>query len=307
MTIIGLDPHPNGHTAVALDRSGKIAGSLTVPNEAAGCRHLLSWSQGLGERCWAVEGAGNRFVAGLVRQLQAAGERIYNIHPGLTSQYRSRRGTKKNDIVDAENAARVLLANPELAAFVSNPVHLELQALSRNRARLRRQLKASRMALRDLAGSLSVVREALEAATMALHKAVGALDRQAKALVLQSRPDLLNMDGIGPVLAACILAETGDIRRFNNAHHYASYAGAAPVERASGRVKRWCVNPRGNRRLNHALHMAVLTRLRLDQKGSRDFFEKKLREGKTKREAIRCLKTYLAREVYYVLRGGLTY
>ncbi len=80
MTIIGLDPHPNGHTAVALDRSRKIAGSLTVPNEAAGCRHLLSWSQGLGERCWAVEVAGNRFVAGPVRQLQAAGERIYNIH-----------------------------------------------------------------------------------------------------------------------------------------------------------------------------------------------------------------------------------
>lgn len=62
MTIIGLDPHPSGHTAVALDRSGKIAGSLTVPNEAAGCRHLLSWSQGLGERCWAVEGAGQALV-----------------------------------------------------------------------------------------------------------------------------------------------------------------------------------------------------------------------------------------------------
>ncbi len=132
MIIIGVDPHPASHTAAALDAAtGRVLSALRVGNTREGYERLLEWagrssgSHGGGDRPelrWAVEGAGNPFIAAWVADLILRGERVTNIPPTLTSQYRSRRGKKKNDEVDAANAARALSANPDLPAHDPPPI-----------------------------------------------------------------------------------------------------------------------------------------------------------------------------------------
>jgi transposase len=117
MITLGLDPHPGSHTVVALDSNGRLLANLTVPNTGAGLGQLHLFAKQFGARRWAIEGAGNHFIARFVAELLAQEETGYSIAPSLTSQYRSRRGRKKNDIVDATNVARALLANPQLPAL----------------------------------------------------------------------------------------------------------------------------------------------------------------------------------------------
>lgn len=150
MVIIGLDPHLGTHTAAALDEHGTLLGSLTIGNSLSGITELATWVQSFPERVWAVEGANNPFTRQLTGYFVGAGERLHHIHPGLTSQYRARRSAKKNDQIDAVNAARVLLANPSLPVHRLTTEQLQLQLLARNRDRLATHLKANRMALRSL-------------------------------------------------------------------------------------------------------------------------------------------------------------
>jgi transposase len=103
--------------------------------------------------------------------------------------------------------------------------------------------------------------------------------------------------GVGPVVAAIILGHTGDVCRFATRHHYASYNGTAPMEASSGPKKRHRLNPRGNRQLNHAIHMAAVTQIRNDTDG-RAYFERKVAEGKSKKEALRALKRRISDAVY---------
>jgi transposase len=102
---------------------------------------------------------------------------------------------------------------------------------------------------------------------------------------------------VGPVLAAVIVGHTGDVRRFATRHHYASYNGTAPIEASSGPRKRHRLNPRGNRQLNHAIHVGAITQIRNDTPG-RAYFERKVAEGKTKKEALRALKRRISDAVY---------
>src|SRR4028118_1212851 len=114
MITLGLDPHPGSHTVVALDPNGACLGHLKVLNDAKGWAQLHEFGAAFSPRQWAVEGAGNRFIATFLAQLLAGSETVFSISPNLTSQYRARRGRKKNDVVDAENVARALMANPQL-------------------------------------------------------------------------------------------------------------------------------------------------------------------------------------------------
>lgn len=115
MIITGVDPHPDSHTAAALDRNAKVSDHLRLEDTPEGHERLVDSSERLGaERRWAVEGAGNPFAAPLVADLLSRGGSVVDIPPGLTSQYRSKRGAKKNHEVDAANAARASLANPGL-------------------------------------------------------------------------------------------------------------------------------------------------------------------------------------------------
>ncbi|UQN09779.1 IS110 family transposase [Deinococcus sp. QL22] len=149
MIILGLDPHPTTHTAVALDSRGVTLDSLSVKNDSDGLHQLCAWSARFEPHCWAIEGAGNRDVAPLLALLFARNQLVYHIHPSLTSQYRARRG-KKNDLVDAENVARVLLANPELPRYQLSTQRTRLQELSRTRDKLAQQRKANQMMLEAL-------------------------------------------------------------------------------------------------------------------------------------------------------------
>lgn len=115
-------------------------------------------------------------------------------------------------------------------------------------------------------------------------------------------PALLELPGIGATAAGTLLAEVGDPHRFPTADHFASYSGAAPVERGNGQNSRVQVNPGGNRHLNWALHIIALVRLRMDGGRSRQFMGKHTDQGKTKRAALRLLKTYIAREVFKTIR-----
>ncbi|WP_407543278.1 transposase (plasmid) [Deinococcus radiomollis] len=173
--------------------------------------------------------------------------------------------------------------------------------MSRTRDKLAKQRKANQMMLDALpevtTGALST---ALQAVLTSLEAALKELEHAMATLVAEVAPALLTLRGIGVVLAGTVLAEVGDIERFENAHHFASYCGAAPVERGSGKNTRWCVNVSGNRQLNRVLHLMALTRLRCEQR-TKAFVAKKEQEGNTKRAA---LKTYLARELFRTLQAS---
>ena len=136
MITLGLDPHPASHTVVALDESGVSLGHLTVPNTAEGLRRLCEFAAQFTPRRWAVEGAGNHFISMFVDQLLSRGESVFSISPSLTSQYRARRGRKKNDLIDAGNVARALLANPQLPELNAVEQQRTLQELTRTQRRL---------------------------------------------------------------------------------------------------------------------------------------------------------------------------
>lgn len=305
--ILGLDPHPDSHTVAALDaQSARLLDTLRVENTEEGLEQLRAWAGRFPERRWAIEGATNPFIAAWAGALAGEGEDLFSIPPSLTSQYRSRRGAKKNDETDAINAARALLANPELPAHFPNPLQRRLQQITRNRRRVAGDLKAHRMALAALSAPESGAheeRQILQDIVLLLTRQLGRLDALIGSLLKECMPELLEVRGVGEVFGATILAEVGDIDRFRNEDSFASYCGAAPVSRGSGkRDSRVGVNSGGNRRMNHALHVMALVRLRSDGGRSRALVERKVREGKTMREALRVLKTYIARELYRTLR-----
>jgi len=118
-------------------------------------------------------------------------------------------------------------------------------------------------------------------------------------------PALLDVQGVGPIVAGILLAEVGNPKRFASANHFASYCGAAPVERGSGQNCRMQVNPGGNGRLNWALHIVAMVRLGNDGGRSKTFLDKRRLRGKSQRSALRVLKTYIARELFSVMHHNI--
>jgi transposase len=302
MTIIGVDPHPGSHTAVALNEQGKRLGTLTFQNSEGGLSQFQAWLSGYKiERC-AIEGANNPFARSLSQLVLKAGHHLVDVSPSLTSQYRSKRGYKKSDEVDAENVARVALANPELARFASRAKIEELKTLTRTRETLVEHLKAQRLSLTTL--TVEVAQQALKQVIAVMQEQLKLLEKAMHTLVKNLMPELLELKGVGIVLAAAFLAEAGDVRRFRSQHSFAMFAGCAPVERSSGGCKRRQLNIGGNRRLNRALHMLAIIRLRLDE-DTKAYIAKKKAEAKTLRAALRCLKTHLARAIFRAMQTVL--
>jgi transposase len=297
---IGLDPHPDSHTVAALDENGTTLASLTVSNNVEGLAQLHRFALPFVKRCWAVEGAANRYILPFVGELLERNEVVHHIPPNLTSQYRARAGRKKNDVVDAQNAARALLANPKLPVFEPSEHQHELQDLTRTQRRLSEQLKANTMALQTLHIG-SFVHAALMQVVRVLRAQLAELSKRMNALVKALAPTLLELLGVGSVVASVILGEVGNIERFANEGQFASYCGAAPVERGSGKNSRMQLNYGGNRRLNWALHIVALTRSRCDRR-TRTLLTKLKARGKTQRASLRILKTYIARELFRHLK-----
>jgi len=327
--LIGVDPHKGSHTAVAIDPDEVPLGTYRVRATTRQCEQLLEWADAFAERRWAIESAGGLGYL-LAQQLLAAGEDVVDVPPTLSARVRVLGSGKsqKNDPNDALSTAVAALRNRRLHAVVADDHVAILRMLSdrhHNLTRLRTQAVCRLHAVLanlvpgGIPGALRVSRAAaMLASVRPLDGVVAERKRQARELlgdvrrldadikatkvriasaVEASQTSLTDIYGVGPVVAAHILGHAGDIRRFASRHQFASYNGSAPIEASSGPKRRHRLNPRGNRQLNHALHIAAICQIRYDTPG-RAYYLRKVEEGKTKKEAIRALKRRLSDAVY---------
>ena len=332
VTTIGIDPHKATHTAVAIDESEVVLGEVTVQANRSQLKTLVDWAQQLdGDgRIWAVEAAGGLGYL-LSQQLVAQGERVVDVPPVLASRVRVLGSGKsdKNDPNDARSVAIAALRQPGLAVVrredhaqilrMLAKRHLELTGL-RTQAVCRlhsvlvllrpggmsRRLSAEKGS-RILQGmrNLDAIGEQRRAMAKTHITDIRRLDREIKTnkrlirtAVEASQTTVTEIYGVGPIVAAFLVGYSGDMTRFASAGHYASYNGTAPIEVSSGGKKKHRLSLRGNRKLNHAIHMAAVTQIRYSDTPGRIYYDKKRAEGKTKKEALRALKRRISDAVY---------
>lgn len=335
MIVIGIDPHMQTHTAVAVDHAtGRVLAELTVKARTPGFERLVSWARDLDpQRLFAVEDG--RHVSGsLERHLIPRGEQAVRVPARLMgASRRADRVRGKSDPIDATAVARAALAHPDLPRATLEGPEREIGLLGAHRETLVNERTAIQNRLRwllhdidpDLAPgprTLDRIRhlDRLQAALETLGRTVqvriclelvarcreitrraNELEREIGELVEACAPALLEIPGCGALTAAKIVAETAQVSRFPTEGHFARYAGTAPVPASSGASHRQRFNRRGNRQLNAALHRIGVTQLRIHEP-AKDYVAKKRAEGKSKTEAIRCLKRQLSRVVFTTLR-----
>lgn len=339
MIVIGTDTHKDTHTAVAVDAaSGQLASELTRAARRAGFAELLEWARELDpERAWAIEDC-RHVSAGLERFLVAAGERVVRVPPKLMGE--SRKGSRergKSDPIDATNVARAALQEgvDNLPCAYLDEQAMEVKLLLDHREDLVRAKAADQQRLRwhlhelfaelevpagaldrivwldKVAGKLCraeqtarvrVAREQLRSIRARLRRA-GELEREIAALVEAKAPELVAIPGCGSLTAAKILAETTGVERFSSDAKLARLAGVAPIPASSGRRDRHRLDRGGNRQLNCALHRIAVTQGRIHEP-AQAYLDKKRAEGKSRMEALRCLKRQLARVVWRALLNG---
>ena len=333
MIVIGVDVHKHSLTAAAVDETGRLLGELTVdcPDEV-----LLAWAGQLGsERLWALEDC-RHVTRALERRLLAEGEELVRVPPKLTgATRRAGRQRGKSDPIDALAVARVALREPDLdrpRAGEERYRELKLLVVHRDdlvderrrcQQRLRWHLHQLDPAFRVPAGALDravwldrvgrwlarrtpevqvrVARD-LVSRCRSLTRTIGELDRELATMSAQTAPALLELPGCGGLTAAKLLAEIGPIERFRTDAQLARHGGVAPLQASSGRTQRHRLDRGGNRQLNCALHRIAITQARVHP-AARDYLERKRAEGKSNREAIRCLKRQLARTIFNTLKN----
>jgi transposase len=333
--VIGVDPHKQTHTAVAVRAgSGELVDELTAAARPAGHEELLGWARALGEeRVWALEDV--RGVSrGLERFLVGRGERVLRVPPKLMAG--ARRGARsygKSDSIDALAIARAALADPHLPSAVEDLAAREIKLLVDHRETLVRQRSEAQDRLRWLlhtidagfrvpAGALDrkvwldrvgrrltrseqvvEVRIARDLARRCrqLTGEANALEREIAALVADYAPQLLELKGCGVLIAGKLIGETAGVGRFRHEAQLARLAGVAPVDASSGQQRRHRLNRHGNRELNAALHKIAVVQGRWEPR-ARAYLARRQAEGKTRREALRCLKRHLVRVVFRLLR-----
>jgi transposase len=311
MIVIGADTHKDTHTAVAVfASSGQLAGELTAPARKHGFAQHLDWARGLDpERVWAIEDC-RHVSGGLERFLVAGGERVVRVSPKLMAQ--SRKGSRrrgKSDPIDAANVARAALRE----GVESLPAaYLDEQAMEIKQLFCELEIPAGaldrRVWLDRIAGRLSranqnarvrVARELLCSIRRQVRSA-NELEREIAALVGAKAPALLTLPGCGVLSAAKILAETAGAERFASDAKLARLAGVAPIPASSGRHERFRLDRGGNRQLNCAFHRIAVTQGRVHPP-AKEFLARKQAEGKSRMEALRCLKRHLVRRVWRLL------
>jgi transposase len=332
---IGVDPHKQTHTAVAIRAgSGELLGEHTAPARAPGYDELLAWSRELDhQRAWAVEDC-RHVSGGLERYLRAHGERVVRVPPKLMATSRkSARTYGKSDSIDALAVARAALADPDLREAHDDAAAGELKLLSDHRANLIRERSTAQDRLRwhlhDLWPELQIPPGALDREKWLqrvsrrlgrsqqgarvrimrqlvrqihqLTREANELEREIARLVVAYAPQLLTLPGCGALIAGRIIGETAGISRFRNDAQLARLAGVAPLDASSGQQRRHRLNRHGNRSLNSALHKIAVVQGRIDPR-AQAFLARKQHEGKTRREALRALKRHLARQIFNLLR-----
>jgi transposase len=336
--ILGVDTHLDFHVAVTVDHLGRRLGEASVPTTAKGYEELLRWAEGFGPvRCAGVEGTSS-YGAGLARHLRTKGVEVLEVGRPEPRRRRSRRSVEKSDPSDAEAAARAVLAGEASGVPKSADGHVEMiralraarrsaikartQAANQLQAlrvtapeQLRRRLRglstkelasaAARFRLADVPRDVpTATRFALRSVARrygVLSEEIAELEAHLDRLVAEAAPGLVSLPGIGTDSAATLLIVAGDNpQRLGSEASFASLCGVSPIEASSGKVVRHRLNRGGNRQANRALYMTCLARMRRDPR-TKEYVARRTQEGKSKREIIRCLKRYLAREVYRVL------
>src|SRR3954447_21224123 len=334
MIVIGLDVHKHSVTAVAVDEAGRPLAEMVIP---VGSDELLGWAAAVDtERLWAVEDC-RQLTRWLERQLLAAGEQLVRVPPKLTvPERRAGRTRGKSDPIDALAIARAALREPDLSrprldeqVFREQKLLVDhrddlVDARRRTQQRLRWHLHAldptflvplrmlgrashlervSRwLARQEQEMQVRLARE-LVVACRSLNRTIAGLDQDLEQRAAEIAPTLLELPGCAAVTAAKLLAEIGPIDRFKTDAQLARHCGVAPLEASSGRVQRHRLDRGGNRQLNAALYRIAITQSRYHD-GARAYLERKQSEGKSRREAIRCLKRLLARTVFNALKAS---
>jgi transposase len=334
MTVmIGVDPHKGSHTAVAIGTGEEPLGRLRVRASAAQADNLVAWAAAWPERTWAVEGAGGLGHL-LAQQLVAAGERVLDVQPKLAARVRLLQAgdTNKNDPNDALSVAIAALRSQarrdvrDVAADDHGAVLKVWSKRHRDLSRARNQVacrlhavlcelvpggfgkeisagQAARV-LEQVTPSGAIAQARFELAAQFLDdlRNLDAQLRQTKkklaAAVRASRTTLTEIFGVGPVIAGTVIGDIHGISRFASRDHFAAYNGTAPVEVSSGGRKTYRLSLRGNRRINHAIHMAAVTQIRNRRTDGRIYYDRKIAEGKTSKEALRSLKRRISNAIY---------
>jgi transposase len=329
MFIIGIDPHRGSHTAAVLDAAEEVLAELRLTADARQRQRLLDFVEPFTPRLWAVEGATGTGAL-LAQQLVAAGEDVVDVPPTLSARVRllDSGRSDKTDSHDARAAAVVALRHRSLnrvqpedhvavLRLLAKRHHDLIAARTRAVCRLHATLChlaeghfpkrmtssqgaaiLARIRPRD---AVSIERKAMARDLLAemrrLDRDIAELADRLKIAVAASETTVTEIHGVGPVVAAYLIGHTGDVARFPSAGHYARYNGTAPIEATSGPNQRHRLNPRGNRQLNHALHMAAVTQVRNDTPG-RAYYLRKQAEGHRRKEAMRALKRRISDAVY---------
>lgn len=331
MIVVGIDPHKQTHTAVAVDAAtGRVLGELTVKARTPGFDRLVAWARDLdAERKFAVEDG--RHVSGrLERHLIGRGERSVRVPPRMMGEARrTDRISGKSDPVDATAVARAALRHPELPEATLAGIEREIGLLVAHREMLVNErtdrICKLRWLLHDLdpdlapalrtldrlqtldrlAGTLQALEGSVQveicldllARCREITVRANELERRIRSLVRTNAAALLEIPGCAALTAAKIVAETARVARFPSEGHFARYAGTAPIPASSGARHRQRFNRRGNRQLNAAIHRIAVTQLRVHEPAI-GYMDRKRAEGKTKTEALRGLKRHITRVVF---------
>jgi transposase len=328
--MIGVDPHKGSHTAVAIGAAEEPLGELRVRASQDQAQRLLEWATAWPQRIWAVEGAGGLGHL-LAQQLLAAGEQVLDVQPKLGARVRllAAGAVNKNDPNDARSVAVAALRSPSRRqvqrddhAAVLKIWAKRYRDLGRTRTQVVCRLHAvlcelvpggvskaitAGQAARLVAsitpsGAVEQARCQLAAAFVEDLRRADAQLREARrkldAAVRASGTSLTGVFGVGPVVAATVIGDVRDVTRFPSRDHFAACNGTAPIEVSSGPRKIYRLSRRGNRRLNHVIHMAAVTQIRYRNSEGRAYYDKKIAEGKTGKEALRALKRQVSDAIY---------
>ena len=337
--VIGVDTHKHTHTAADLTSTGATIGLVTVPADTTGYRQLVEFAdRHPGSRAWSIEGTSD-YGAGLARFLAEHDEIV--IEAPNTNRVTRRNQPGKTDETDAVWAAQDALNQQHPASPRAGGHRAVLQArLTARRLVVTARTDAQRQLLGLIVTSPQAIKDKLAdktttqivktCARFRVHKSmdpvtaeltqvlraiaqrVTSLEAEARdhqhaitRLVTAWRPDLLDLYGVGPIVAATVLCAWSHPGRIRSEAAFAMLAGTAPLPASSGQTIRHRLNRTGDRHLNHALHTIVLTRMRADPE-TRRYVEKRRSQGKTDREIKRCLKRYVARQLFRQLENPPT-
>jgi transposase len=333
--ILGVDTHKNVHVAAVISVLGALLGSCSFPTTESGYRELLGWAMSFGTvRRAGVECTGS-YGAALTRYLGTEHVEVIEVNQPDKAN-RRRRG--KTDTIDAEAAARAALSGQASAHAKTSDGPVEMirmfklakTSAIKSRTQAINQLKAVLVSAppqpreslsglsnptlirrcaelgtdrpRDIATAAAYTVALLARRIAELSTEINELKQQINDVLTTHTPDLLERNGVGPDTAAALLITAGDNpERLHSEASFAALCGVSPVEASSGKTQRRRLNRGGDRRANCALHTIVLSRLRWDPR-TRDYIARRTAEGKTRREAVRCLKRYVAREIFQLIK-----